>query len=106
MIPIFTHDIRPLQFEVIAKRPDGKPIQMILGNEQGKKQDEKSVGIKDFYKKYVCLNLSKKIYFFIFFSVRNDIGLFNLEIRDNCIGVLMTVNIFIFIYFVRSLSLY
>jgi len=61
MIPIFTHDIlydiRPLQFEVIAKRPDGKPvqmkdiivtIQMILGNEQGKKQDEKSVGIKDF----------------------------------------------------------
>jgi hypothetical protein len=81
-------------------------IQMILGNEQGKKQDEKSVGIKDFYKSYVCLNLSKKIYFFIFFSVRNDIYLFNLEIRDNCIGVLITVNIFIFIYFVRSLSLY
>ncbi len=115
IIPIFTHDIRPPQFEVIAKRPDGKPIQMkdiivtiqmILGNEQGKKQDEKSVGIKDFYKSYVCLNLSKKIYFFIFFSVRNDIYLFNLEIRDNCIGVLITVNIFIFIYFVRSLSLY
>ena len=57
MIPVFTrdviYDIRPLQFEagikneyaVMAKRPDGKPIQMedvfvtvrmILGDEQGK----------------------------------------------------------------------
>jgi hypothetical protein len=77
VIPIFTrdviYDIRPLEFqagvnnefEIIAKRPDGKPvkmedmivtIQMILGNEQGKKQDEKSVEIKDFYTRYVRLN--------------------------------------------------
>jgi len=73
VIPIFTrdviYDIRPLEFqagvnnefEIIAKRPDGKPvkmedmivtIQMILGNEQ----DEKSVEIKDFYTRYVRLN--------------------------------------------------
>jgi len=70
VIPVFTHDviydILPLQFqagvsnefEIIAKRPDGKPVkmenmivtvQMIIGNEQGKQQDQKSVEIKDFY---------------------------------------------------------
>ncbi len=58
MIPIFTHDIfydiRPLEceagvkneFEVIAKRPDGKPVKMkdvivtvtmMMGDEYGKK---------------------------------------------------------------------
>jgi hypothetical protein len=73
IIPVFTrdviYDIRPLEFqagvnnefEVIAKRPDGKPvkmediivtIQMIFGNEQ----DEKSVEIKDFYTRYISLN--------------------------------------------------
>jgi hypothetical protein len=70
VIPVFTHDviydILPLEFqagvsnefEIIAKRPDGKPVkmenmivtvQMIIGNEQGKQQDQKSVEIKDFY---------------------------------------------------------
>jgi hypothetical protein len=50
MIPIFTYgilyDIRPLEFEVIAKRPDGKPVKMkdvivtvtmMMGDEYGKK---------------------------------------------------------------------
>lgn len=70
IIPIFTrdviYDIRPLEFEtgiknefeIIAKRPDGKPakmedlivtVTMIMGNEQGKVQEEKQVEIKDFY---------------------------------------------------------
>lgn len=70
IIPIFTrdviYDIRPLEFqansinefEIIAKRPDGKPIKMenmivtvkmILGNQQGKTQNEQSIEIKDFY---------------------------------------------------------
>ncbi len=74
IIPIFTHniiyDIRPLEFEagskneyeIIAKRPDGKPakmedmivsIKMIIGDEQGKPKDEKSMEIKDFYTRYV-----------------------------------------------------
>lgn len=95
VIPIFTrdvvYDIRPLEFEagfenefeVIAKRPDGKPskmedmmvtVSMILGNEQGKVQEEKSVEIKDFYTRG-----------------RNDIGFFNVAIPENCIGVLMTI---------------
>jgi hypothetical protein len=95
VIPIFTrdvvYDIRPLEFEagimnefeIIAKRPDGKPakmedlivtVSMMMGNEQGKVQDEKSVEIKDFYTRG-----------------RNDIGLFNVEIPANCIGVLMTI---------------
>jgi len=98
MIPVFTrdiiYDIRPLEFqagvknefEIIAKRPDGKPVkmedmmvtvQMILGNEEGKKHDEKSVEIKDFYTRG-----------------RNDMGFFNVEIPDNCIGVLMTITPF------------
>jgi hypothetical protein len=81
VIPVFTrdvlYDIRPLQFEagvknefeVIAKRPDGKPtkmedmivtVTMIMGNEQGKQQEEKSVEIKDFYTRYVKLKISIK----------------------------------------------
>jgi hypothetical protein len=95
VIPVYTreviYDIRPLEFyagmknefEVIAKRPDGKPtkmedmivtVRMIMGNEQGKQQEEKMVEIKDFYTRG-----------------RNDIGLFNLEVPENCIGVLMTI---------------
>jgi hypothetical protein len=95
VIPIFTrdviYDIRPLQFEagiknefeILAKRPDGKPakmedlivtVSMIIGNEQGKVQEEKQVEIKDFYTRG-----------------RTDIGLFNLEIPENVIGVLMTI---------------
>jgi hypothetical protein len=95
VIPIFTrdviYDIRPLEFEagiknefqIIAKRPDGKPakmedlivsVSMIIGNEKGQMQEEKSVEIKDFYTRG-----------------RTDIGLFNLEIPENCIGVLMTI---------------
>ena len=77
VIPIFTrdvlYDIRPLEFEagmknefeIIAKRPDGKPtkmedmivtVRMIMSNEQSKPQEEKSVEIKDFYTRYVRLN--------------------------------------------------
>jgi hypothetical protein len=73
VIPIFTrdvvYDIRPLQFEagitnefeIIARRPDGKPakmedlivtVSMMIGNDQGKVQNEKSVEIKDFYTQY------------------------------------------------------
>lgn len=73
VIPIFTrdiiYDIRPLEFEtgvknefeIIAKRPDGKPakmedlivtLTMIMGDEQGKVQEEKQVEIKDFYTRY------------------------------------------------------
>ncbi|CAF3365979.1 unnamed protein product [Rotaria sp. Silwood1] len=95
MIPIFTHDIlydiRPLEFEIgvknefqiIAKRPDGKPIEMkniivtgtmIMDDEYGKKHVEEVVEIKDFCKRD-----------------RNDIGFFNLEIPKNCIGVLMAI---------------
>jgi len=95
VIPVFTrdvvYDIRPLEFEagfenefeIIAKRPDGKPskmedvivtISMMIGNEQGKIQNEKSVEIKDFYTRG-----------------RNDIAFFNVEIPENCIGVLMTI---------------
>ncbi|CAF0783616.1 unnamed protein product [Adineta steineri] len=95
IIPVFTrdvvYDIRPLEFvagienefEVIAKRPDGKPakmedlivsITMMMGNEQGKFQDEKVVEIKDFYTRG-----------------RNDIGFFNIAIPEKCIGVLMTI---------------
>jgi hypothetical protein len=95
IIPVFTrdviYDIRPLEFEaglknefeIISKRPDGKPakmedlivtISMIIGNEQGKVQEEKSVEIKDFYTRG-----------------RTDIGFFNFEIPQNCIGVLMTI---------------
>jgi hypothetical protein len=95
VIPIFTrdviYDIRPLhfeagiknEFEVIAKRPDGKPtkmedmivtLRMMIGDAQGKLQEEKLIEIKDFYTRG-----------------RNDIGFFNLEIPENCIGVLMTI---------------
>ncbi|CAF3744916.1 unnamed protein product [Rotaria sordida] len=95
VIPVFIHnviyDIHPLHFEtgmknefkIIAKRPDGKPakmenlivtVSMMMSNEQGKVQEEKSVDIKDFYTRG-----------------RNDIGLFNIELPDNCIGVLMTI---------------
>jgi len=95
IIPVFTrdviYDIRPLEFEagtsnefeVIAKRPDGKPtkmedlivtVSMMIGNEQGKVQEEKHVEIKDFYTRG-----------------RTDIGLFNMEIPENVIGCLMTI---------------
>jgi len=95
IIPIFTrdviYDIRPLEFEagvrnefeIIAKRPDGKPakmedlivtVSMMMGNEQGKVQEEKVLEIKDFYTRG-----------------RTDIGFFNFEIPQSCIGVLMTI---------------
>jgi hypothetical protein len=95
VIPIFTrdvvYDIRPLEFqagvqnefEVICKRPDGKPakmedlivtVTMMTGNGQGKVQGEKTVEIKEFYTRG-----------------RNDIGLFHIEIPENVIGVLMTI---------------
>ncbi|UJR13399.1 hypothetical protein I4U23_000414 [Adineta vaga] len=95
LIPVFTRDIiyeiRPLEFEagmkneytVTAKRPDGKPIQMenmivnvrmILRGEKDQEQEEKIVEIKDFYTRG-----------------RNDMGFFNMEFPENCIGVLMTV---------------
>jgi hypothetical protein len=95
VIPVFTrdviYDIRPLQFEagiknefeVIAKRPDGKPakmedmivtVTMITGTEEGKVHDEKVVEIKDFYTRG-----------------RTDVGFFNMEIPENTIGVLMTI---------------
>jgi hypothetical protein len=70
VIPIFTrdviYDIRPLEFEagiknefqIVAKRPDGKPakmedlivsVTMMMGNEQGQMQGEKTVEVTDFY---------------------------------------------------------
>jgi hypothetical protein len=73
IIPVFNRDviynIRPLEFhaginneyEVIAKRPDGKPVKMenmivtvrmMLGNGQ----QDKIMEIKDFYTRYVQLN--------------------------------------------------
>ena len=81
IIPVFTHDImydiRPLEFhagiknefKVIAKRPDGKPIKMenmivtvrmTMGDEQGKSNDNKTIEIKDFYKRYNRFNKIKK----------------------------------------------
>jgi hypothetical protein len=91
VIPVFTrdviYDIRPLEFEagiknefeIIAKRPDGKPTKMedmivTIRMIMDKQQEEKSVEIKDFYTRG-----------------RNDIGLFNIEIPENCMGVLMTI---------------
>jgi len=89
VIPIFTreviYDIRPLEFqsgvnnefEIIAKRPDGKPVKMedmIVNVKMIFPNDQKSVEIKEFYTRG-----------------RNDIGFFNLEIPESCIGVLMTI---------------
>jgi len=47
----------------------------------------------------VCtiFNILKKKIFFFSFSGRTDIGLFNIEIPQNVIGVLMTVNIILII---------
>jgi hypothetical protein len=77
VVPVSTCDIiykiRPLEFtagmknefEIIAKRPDGTPIKieniivtvrMIIGDEQGKRHDEKLVEIKDFYTRYGGFN--------------------------------------------------
>jgi len=88
VIPIFSrdviYDIRPLEFEagnnnefeIIAKRPDGKPanmenlivtVSMIIGNEQGKVQQEKQVEIKEFYTRFVQFLISLKKKDFIFF---------------------------------------
>jgi hypothetical protein len=93
MIPVFTneviYDIRPLEFEagvknefeIIAKRPDGKPtkmedmiltVRMLFPGVKDEKPQEKILEIKDFYTRG-----------------RNDIGLCNFEIPENCIGVLM-----------------
>lgn len=90
VIPIFTrdiiYDIRPLEFEtgiknefeIIAKRPDGKPakmeelivtLTMIMGNEQGKVQEEKQVEIKDFYTRYEFLAHHRKSHFLFFHLV-------------------------------------
>lgn len=95
IIPIFSrdvvYDIRPLEFEagiknefqVIAKRPDGKPakmedmivsISMMMGDDKGKVKEERKLDVTEFYTRG-----------------RNDVGLFNLEIPENCIGVLMTI---------------
>ena len=95
VVPIFTrdvvYDIRPLEFEaglknefeIIAKRPDGKPtkvedmivtVTMLIGNDKGKVQEEKSVEVKDFYTRG-----------------RNDISFFTIEIPAECIGVLVTI---------------
>ena len=95
VIPVFTrdvvYDIRPLEFEagiknefeIIAKRPDGKPtkmedmivtLTMMIGNDKGKVQEEKSVEVKEFYTRG-----------------RNDIGFFAVDIPAECIGVLMTI---------------
>jgi hypothetical protein len=123
IIPIFTrdviYDIRPLEFEagitnefeVIAKRPDGKPakmedlivtVSMIVGNAQGKVQEEQQVEIKDFYTQYVqyliSYRKSKDFRFFFFCSGRNDIGLFNIQIPQSVIGVLMTVRTIVFCF--------
>jgi hypothetical protein len=88
VIPIFSrdviYDIRPLEFEagtnnefeIIAKRPDGKPanmenlivtVSMIIGNEQGKVQQEKQVEIKEFYTRFVQFLISLKKKDFLFF---------------------------------------
>ncbi|CAF0859596.1 unnamed protein product [Didymodactylos carnosus] len=90
IIPVFNrevvYDIYPLEFEagqkneyqVIAKRPDGKPIQMenVLVNLTMLFETEKPkpVEIKDLYTRG-----------------RTDVGLFNVEIPENCIGVLLTL---------------
>ena len=84
VVPVFTrdimYDIRPLEFhagmnnefEVIAKRPDGKPIKMenmivtvrmMLGDEQGKRKNEKAIEIKDFYTRYKRFNKIKKEFY-------------------------------------------
>ncbi len=48
---------------------------------------------------YNILYLKKNdFFFFLSFSGRTDIGLFNIEIPETCIGVLMTVNIVLFIF--------
>ncbi|CAF3353066.1 unnamed protein product [Rotaria sp. Silwood1] len=96
IIPIFTHnilyDIRPLdfeaginnQFEIIAKRPDGKPVEMkhvivtikmIKPSEYAKTEAEKVVKIKNFSR----------------LENRNDIGVFDIAIPEDCIGVLMDI---------------
>mgnify|MGYP002385137476 FL=1 len=95
IIPVFTrdvvYDIRPLEFEagvrnefeILAKRPDGKPTKLenlivtlvlIVGDEQGKVKTEKEIEIKEFYGRG-----------------RNDIGLFNVEIPADVIGVLIRI---------------
>lgn len=51
-------------------------VTMIMGNEQGKVQEESQVQIKDFYTRG-----------------RTDIAFFNNEIPENCIGVLMTITL-------------
>jgi hypothetical protein len=81
IIPVFPHDImyhiRPLkfhdgmenEFKVIAKRPDGKPIKMekmivtvrmTMGDEQGNRNDNKTIEIKAFDKRYNRFNKIKK----------------------------------------------
>jgi hypothetical protein len=81
IIPVFSHDImhhiRPLGFHagmknkcmVIAKRPDGQPIQMenmivtvrmTMGDEQGQSNDNKTIEIKAFDKRYNRFNKIKK----------------------------------------------
>jgi hypothetical protein len=118
VIPVFTHgimyDIEPLafcagmknEFEVIAKRPDGKPnkmenmivtVQMMLGDKKSKHKGDEAVKIKDVYTRYKRFNKTKKKFIGIYFSGRNDIGFFNVDIPKNCIGVLMKVCILVFI---------
>ena len=81
VIPVLTgaivYDIRPLEFhagmknkfEIIARRPDGKPIEtenmivsvsMILGDAQDNRKDKKTIEIKDFNRRYDRFNKIKK----------------------------------------------
>ena len=96
VIPIFSreviYDIHPLEFEaamknefeVMARRPDGKPTKMedlivnvtmyLAADQQGKAIEEKSMQINEFYTRG-----------------RNDLAFFNVDFPENCLGVLMTI---------------
>ena len=91
VIPIFNrevvYDIRPLEFqagstnefEVLARRPDGKPIALenLIVNFRmiiGENHEEKSVEIKDFFTRG-----------------RNDIAFFDVDIPENCVGIMVTM---------------
>ena len=91
LLPIFSreviYDIHPLQFEaamsnefeVIARRPDGKPTKMedlivTLTMYLGPAVEEKSLEIKDFFTRG-----------------RNDLSFFKVDLPENCLGLLMTI---------------
>jgi len=90
IIPVFNreivYDILPMDFEagqkneyeIMAKRPDGKPVKMedVVVNVTMlfESEEPKSIEIKDLYTRG-----------------RNDVGLFNFDVPKNCIGVLLTL---------------